>query len=493
MYILPVFLLAGCVNSLDDYNVDQKNASAVTAEPLFTAALKSFADQLVTPNVNLNNFRLYSQQWATTTYLDEPRYIQTSRTIPQAFWDAMYRDVLSDLKEARRIIDADPLIPETTRANQLAQITVLEVFAWATLVDTFGDIPYSQALDFKNSLPAYDDDATIYPDLINRLNSAIGQFVDTGVGFGTGELLYAAKPAAQRIPSWRKFANSLKLRLGMMLADVNPTLAATTVQEAITAGVFTSNADNARFPYVNDPPNNNPVAGNLLVPTFTNRQDFIVSNTIVDKMHTLADPRQEFYFTQKFNVSGTSRFVGGLYGFQNSFPNFSKVNPTITAANFEGLLLDASEVQFLVAEAIARGFVTGDPAIHYDAAIRASIAYWGEKNLASTADVTAATNTYLGRPDVAWATAPGDYKQKIGNQKWIALFNRGWEAWVEWKRLNAPNLQPPTGTGITTPLQIPLRLIYPINEQTVNGANRAAADAAIGGDVATTRVFWDIN
>jgi hypothetical protein len=94
---------------------------------------------------------------------------------------------------------------------------------------------------------------------------------------------------------------------------------------------------------------------------------------------------------------------------------------------------------------------------------------------------------------VNYATAPGNFKQKIGLQKWIALYNRGIDAWIEWRKFDYPALQPPSGGNVPVGLVIPTRIIYPINEQTLNGTNRDAAAASIGGDVASTKLFWDVN
>jgi hypothetical protein len=143
LLLLTTTLITSCVDDLKDYNIDQKRASAVPAPTLFANAVKSLIDVLNTPNVNTNNFRLYVQQWATVTYTAEPRYDMTSRTIPQSWWQTIYRDVISDLKEARRLITADNLLVAEVKANQLAQIEVMECYAWSVLVNTFGNVPYS--------------------------------------------------------------------------------------------------------------------------------------------------------------------------------------------------------------------------------------------------------------------------------------------------------------------------------------------------------------
>jgi len=466
-------LMASCVDSLDDYNVDQKRATEVPPATLFTGAVKELTDVITTPDVNINNYRFYVQHWTTTQYLDEPRYNMTTRLIPQNVWQTLYRDVLADLKESKRLVELDISVTEEVRSNQLAQIEIMEVYSWSVLVNTFGDVPYTEALNPDNSLPSYDDAETVYNDILTRLDAALIR-IDIGFnGFEGADIMYEGQ-----MDNWVKFGNSLKLKLAMVIADVNPSLAQGLV-EAAAPNVFTGNMDNGAFPYLNAPPNNNPVSEEIN-PLFTSRQDYIVANTLVDAMNELNDPRRPYYFTQ---VGG--EFKGGMYGFSNSYSDFSTINPTITDPTFEALLLDYSQVEFLLAEAVERGFnVEGSAEEHYNNGIAASIAYWG-----GIADETTA---YLAQQDVNYSSASGDWRQKIGNQKWISLYNRGYDAWLEWRRLDAPDLQPPAIEGASD-LIIPKRVIYPINEQTLNGTNRTAAGQAIGGDDGATYLWWDIN
>ncbi|MCF0049962.1 SusD/RagB family nutrient-binding outer membrane lipoprotein [Dyadobacter sp. LJ53] len=471
IFFLPVLLLTACVDSLDDYNVDQKRATAVPPVTLFSNALKGLADTLTSPNVNVNNYRLYVQHWSTTTYLDEPRYNLTARIIPQSFWQGLYKGVISDLTEAKRLLNEDALLAAPSKEVQLAQIEIIEVLAWADLVNTFGNIPYTEAMNPENPLPKYDDAKTIYDDLLGRLDAALPKLNTTGTPFEEGDLLYKGN-----IAQWKKFGNSLKLKLAMIIADSDPAKAKTMVAQA-APNVFTSNADKAAFPYIGTPPNYNPIAQNLN-PLYSTRQDFVASKTLVDPMNALNDPRREQFFT---TVGG--KYVGGEYGMLNTYSSFSHVSDKIIEPDLEGLLLDYSEVEFLLAEAIERGFITGSAAEHYNKAVTASITYWG--------GTAAQAATYLAQPKVAYATAATNWKEKIGFQKWIALYNRGWESWVEWRRLDYPKLLPPSGGNVPAGLAIPVRIIYPINEQTLNPANREAAASAIGGDLATTKLWWD--
>src|SRR5690606_15514957 len=114
----------------------------------------------------------------------------TSRTIPQNMWQSLYRDVLSDLKESKRLVTENTALVEGVKNNQLAQIEIMEVYAWSVLLNTFGDVPYSQALDPENSLPAYDDAQTTYNAILGRLNTALSQLNTTSQGYTNGDLLY---------------------------------------------------------------------------------------------------------------------------------------------------------------------------------------------------------------------------------------------------------------------------------------------------------------
>jgi len=140
-------------------------------------------------------------------------------------------------------------------------------------------------------------------------------------------------------------------------------------------------------------------------------------------------------------------------------------------------------MEFFLAEAVERGYAVGGTAEeHYNNGVTGSILYYG----GTAADAA----TYLAQADVAYATAPGTWKEKIGTQKWLGMYNRGVEGWSEWRRLDFPILNVPEGM---TYGDIPVRYPYPFDENEMNEANYDAASAAIGGDQATTKLWWDVN
>jgi hypothetical protein len=466
-----ITLMASCQSDdqYEDKNRDPKNPTEVSPDFLFNSATKSLFDQMTSTNVNTNIFRMLGQHWTETTYVDEANYDFNTRNIPQNHWSEMYRDVLLDLATAKAYTDADPELSDATKKTRNAQIEILAVYTWAQMVETFGNVPYSQGLDVnKYLLPVYDDAATVYGDLLTRLTVAIPNLTDSG--FGAVDNIYGGNPA-----NWKKFGYSLMLRMGVRVADV-PTLAAKStaaIQAAVSGGVFTSNADNAALNYSASTPNTNPVWVDLVQ---SKRSDFVVANTLVDKMNALNDPRRPFYFDENL---GTGIYEGGPYGDNNSFPAYTHVSARIIDPTNPASLIDYSEVCFYLADAAERS-ISGTPATaasFYNKGITASFEYWGAPDVAA----------YLLNPAVNYATASGTWKVKIGTQLWLAMYNRGYEAWTAWRTYDFPGFNLPA----VSEDPVPTRYTYPINEQNLNKTNYTAAATAIGGDKQTTKVFWD--
>ncbi len=541
-----------CSDNLEDLNQNIKDPSSVSGESLFAGAQKRLADQMTTPNVNLNNNRLWAQHWNETTYQDESNYDQVTRSIPDGHWRVMYRDVLKNLDEAAKIIEAtDNDITNAQKPNKLAIIEVLSIYAWSNLVETYGDIPYSEALDIENTLPAYDDASTVYKNLLVRLDAAISS-MDSSTSFSEAQdLIYGGD-----VTSWKKFANTLKLRMGMTLADVDAGLSKTTVESAVTGGVFTSNGDDANYQFSATAPNNNQVHNNLVL---SGRNDYVAAETIIDIMNGLNDPRRAAYFDANLNetigvvdsvytaagitivvfmdpitvspIIGNNAYVpvpepnqeypirlgtivgvgansidlkfvreapasgkevffaiyeGAMPGKQSRYTDFSHANRTMIAPTEPGILLSYIETEFLLAEGAARGFnVGGSAEDHYEAGITASFEIWGEEQTALI--------EYLAQPEVdytsalAASTSNPKWKEVIGTQAWLGLYNRTFAVYLSVRRLDYPLLTEPYAKKSG----YPTRYTYPVSEQNLNVTNYNAAASAVGGDLPITRLFWD--
>ncbi|MFT6338109.1 MAG: hypothetical protein ACJA2S_004500 [Cyclobacteriaceae bacterium] len=489
--IALTIILVGCDDRLAELNTDKKNPANVSAESLFTRGIREAVDNIVSMSVNDNPFRLYSQQWAQTTYPEESQYAMGQREIPLGIWSNQYRDVLIDLQQSKVLIEEELASGQSGNTdgnlqNRMAILDVLISYTYVTMVDIFGDIPYSEALDPDNSLtPAYDDAASIYNSIEAILSTASSTLTSNSAegSFGSSDLVYGGSASG-----WAKFANSIKLRMAMKLADANSSTSVSWANSAMAAGVITSNADNFSMVYQSTSPNSSPMHEDLVL---SGRQDFVSANTLVDAMNSVNDPRLMVYFRD--NLGGS--FDGGIYGTSNSYPGFSQVGEVFHQPETPGVLFNAAESHFLMAEMVERGgySVTGTVDTHYNAGITASFEQWeGVYNSYSGAATTVTLDlaTYMAQPSVAYATATGDWKEKIGKQLWLALYNQGLEAWSTWRRLDFPGFTPPPGM---TMADIPVRMTYPLREATLNGSNRDAAASAIGGDLISTKVFWDKN
>jgi hypothetical protein len=435
---LPFLLvLASCKKDLTSLNVDPKNPQVAPSGAFYSSAQKNLVDALTSTNVNDNIFRLIMQYWQETTYTDESNYDIITRENPKQLWNYLYRDVIRDIREAKRLMESD-VSNENVRKNQMAIAEVTEIMAWYYLVTTFGDIPYTEAMQVNSiTLPKYDKQQDVYNDLLTRLDAAIASLDASNESFGSADILYGGD-----ITAWKRFANSFKLKMGMTIADADNEKAKATVESAVQGGLITSNEENAQFNYLSSPPNTNPIWVDLVQ---SNRKDFVAASTIVDRMKALGDPRIPLYFT--FDQNGD--YSGGKPGSSSAYSNFSKPADAIIAPDFPAVFMDYSEVEFLLAEAVERGYnVGGSAKEHYDKAVTASVEYWG--------GTPAEAAAYLAKPGVAYSSA--NWKQLIGEQKWIALYNRGWDAWIEWRRLDYPNIVAPE----TAETDVPLRFTYPI-------------------------------
>lgn len=478
---LAIVTMVAC-DDLSELNEDLKNPQEVPAGALFANATKNMVDFMTTPNVNVNNFRLWAQQWAQTTYADESNYELVERNVNGRTFNTIYVEVIRDLREAGVFIEANQNLSDVAKKNQLAMAEVMEIYAWHVLVDIFGDVPYSESFneDPKVVEPAFDDDQAIYQDLMVRLDAAIADLGGDS-RMGDFDIIYGGDADL-----WKRFANSLKLRLAWRTAAVNQSQAITKAQEAASSGLISSVDQQFMLSYESSTPNTNPLWVSLVQ---SGRSDFIAASTIVDPMVARNDPRLDDYF--KDQISG--EFKGGVYGSTNAYPAFSHPGLLQEDPTFEGVLMSYWEVAFLLADFEERGAsfsmvseyypsVTMDtPEEFYNEGITASIVYWGN----TVADAQA----YLAQPNVAYATATGTNFQKIALQKWISLYDQGFEAWSTYRFYDYPVLPIAAQAGIPTPK----RYTYPVSEYSLNEANVRAAGTAIGGDALDTPVFWDVN
>lgn len=482
-FSIAVMVSAVVVSCSDfgDLNVDPNNPSAAKTELLLTNAQKS-----VSSVVGAVDPILYVQYMSETQYDDAAKYAGV-----QFDFNGWYSGPLQDLEEIIKLnsdeATAGDMISGGSNANQIASARIMKAYFFQMMVERWGPLPYSEALKGADNLrPAYDDQAAIYSALLTELSEAIAQF-DGGVG-PTGDIFFDGN-----VNAWKAFANSLRVRMALRLADANASLARSTFESA-ASGVITSDVF---YPYLAESANQNPWYGR-----FQTRTDYAISDVFVDHLKGLQDPRLLKYaepapdFDDKDGVVEFSDINGMPYDTEDpgaitnaqvSFPSrfIGGGGPGVGIQDAPLPIVTVAEMHFAMAEAGARGWTlpVGDAPTHYALGVKASMTQWGVFD-------QAAYNTYMAQADVAYNAA--NYKKSIGEQKWIALFPNGYEAWAEWRRLDHPVLVPHSG-ALNGSGEIPRRHAYPTSEVQLNAENYQAAVKLIGKDDESVKLFWDKN
>jgi len=475
-----VLLLISC-DDFGDTNIDPNNPSEAQPELLLTSAQRSVSDV-----VGAFTGNLWVQYMAETQYNDDSRYSNSN-----ANFNGWYT---GPLKNLQTIIDLNT--DEETRANalsggsnanQIAVARILKAYFFHMMTDRWGYIPYSDALQgAENFSPQYDSQEEIYLALIDELKAAVSQ-MDGGAGV-SGDILFSGD-----MGQWAIFANTLRARIALRMADTSQSsVAASEFADAINSGVISTDV---LYPYLDSADNENPWYSR-----FRTRTDYALSDVLADYMKDLGDQRVAKYgnpapdVDNDDGVTTLDEIVGMPYDAENpgnitnaaiSFPGaaIGAGGPGVGIQNAPLPIITVSEMHFAMAEAVERGWISGSAEEHYLAGIQTSWEQWEVFD-------QAAYDAYISNPEVAYSSANWD--EKIGKQKWVALYPNGYEAWAEWRRLGYPELEPHP-QAFTEDAQIPVRQTYPTTESQINEAAYNAAVSAQGADSPSTRLWWDID
>ncbi|WP_418603297.1 SusD/RagB family nutrient-binding outer membrane lipoprotein [Hwangdonia sp.] len=398
----------------------------------------------------------------------------------------------------KNIVDLEAQLEASTSptaTTDLAIAKVQRVLIFSRITDAYGDIPYSEAgRGFLEGIrfPKYDKQSDIYADMLATLESAAATLSSGGdSSFGSADLLFAGDTA-----KWRKFANSLMLRLAMRMVNVDEAGAQAWATTAINGGVMTSNDDIAYTQY-EDSANDGGPNVNPLTKCFTSRgpTQVKISKTFMDFMKDRNDPRVSVLCS---TVDGNTDFAL-QFGQDINDPTRGTANskPNINIFGGSGVIVyDApfffqtyAEVEFMLAEAAERwGLAGGDVEAHYNAGVTAAMSY-----LSLYGNGVNITSTQIHDYLAANPFVPTDALKMINEQYWVATFGNGLETFSNWKRSGYPVLVPADVADLVSDGQIPRRLPYPGSEKLNNPENVAAAIEQQGGDSLLTRMWWDVN
>ena len=468
--------LSAC--DLTELNEDPNNPTQPTPSYILSSSQVNLADTYWDAFNNGRFALLYAQYWTQNQYTDEDRY-QYRTAVVDAYWSDYYL-AINNLEEVKRIISANESA-YAAAGTQQAVAEVLQVWAFQNLTDTFGDIPYAEALQgAANPSPAYTPQEEIYPDLIARLTAAQAA-IDPDATV-PGDVIFGGDAS-----KWKRFANSLKMRVAIRMADVMPNEAGQAIAQAVQAGAMTSNDDNALFDFQPSAPFSNPIWENY---NLAGRDDWAVSDALVEELSSRDDPRLGIYVDPTpASAAGDPQYVGLDYGLAGGVAaaiprnSFSRPGAAVRTQTAPAIFMLYDEVLFIRAEAAARGLsgATGDADDLFESAVGASVDYWTDGD---------DTDDYV---DSLPTLTAGNYRQVLGVQKWLALYMQGLQGWSEWRRLGFTGVleAPAGGKADQFDGPIAVRLVYPTTEGSLNAANLQAAIANQGADTQGTRVWWD--
>lgn len=477
-YLLMVSLGAalltstGCSKQLGDYGTINNNPNATTA-PIPSALLTNALNGLNNGVWDQGGFRttngIYAQYFAETQYTDISRYARTTNN-----FDGFYSGVIYDLQNIINY-NTDPATAGTaanfgSNKNQIAIARILKAFYFWQITDTWGDIPYTQALKGKGDI-TYDTQDVIYKDLLKELKEAVAQF-DAGLTV-QGDILYSGNTS-----KWKKFGNSMRLLIALRMSKADAATGKSEFAAALAdaGGIIDVAADNASLA----------APGGVYQNTFYNyyvvvqRKDYALAKTVTDALTSNNDAR--------INAFGSSSvgFPAGLtrtdaVTFANANVNYARIlEPSRRSETSPTILIAAEEVKLARAEAASLGWTAENAATLYLDGIQASWTRWGVYNAANFA-------TYIAQPAIALGV---NNIAKIAFQEWLAFYPDGTQGFASWRRTGFPVLTP--APGLTT---IPRRLSYGPNEPQLNPANYTLAAArytdATGTDSQFGKVWWD--
>ncbi len=454
----------------------------------------------------------WSNQWGGM-YVKQDQYLSL-------IWERDYPGKILNIVDA---VERTTGVENQTNLNAICRI--MKVYLFARLTDLYGDIPYSEASSayIKGiKRPKYDKQEDIYTDFFKELSESVAQ-LDASKDANPQDLFYKGD-----VTKWKKFGNSLHLRLAMRLVKINPAKAKEEAMAAFNAGVFTSNDDVCKLDHENVQNDYVDIRGNGTSAALT--QGDIISyrlcNTLINSMKTTNDPRLDYiakYYIdnpfkpfQRIDISTQVKAQIGIRGvnngefiwddWQNTFnisvpemggASYGVDNNTqkVQVANFliqnnaPFLHLTYSEVELLLADASFRWGINpgGDFTTHYKKGLEAAC-----KQLAFYPGGPVISDIVIEKFKNDNPLQAGKELEIINTQIWKTLFLNGPEAYANWRRTGFPALVPGYYPGYSTSKTIPRRFEYPESEKVQNSVNVQAAIQALGGeDSWNKRVWWD--
>ena len=485
LFIAISMTMVSCDNGFEELNVDPTASTSLDVNPKFSYLfLKSAAEEgeLSYTQILCNGQlvqQVIDQQFPQSSIYTIREDLQT------AWWITQYTTTI------KSVVDIiSQLETEGNVGTEMGIARIWKVFIFHVLVDQYGDTPYFGAgrgfLD-GNVRPAYDDDQEIYMDMLKELEEGVAQIGGAST-LGSADLIFNGDT-----DKWKKFGNSLMLRLAMRIKNVDASGSDAWAQKAINGGTMASNDDTAFMNHTDGPADLNRNAWGTYQPRYAFAR---IGATLYDWLDSNGDPRLNIL------ADPNGPAAGNRYGLENdqllaiygeSPDSYARVNASITQNDSPWVFLSYAQTALLEAEfaAAAGDHITAEA--KYDSAVKAHMQIWGSHYDASLTVDDATVDAYL----VANPYNSAEADRMIGEQYWAASFFDFFEAFSNFRRSGYPVLQPFGGHDAhpsnSTNGEIPRRLIYQTTEVSVNADNFQAVLQAQGPNDQATRVWWDVN
>jgi hypothetical protein len=458
---IGLLFLSGCDNGFEEMNVNPNSPTSVPADLLIPGITTAAMNNMYSTFVGGDMGAIWAQQISKVQYNDEERFYPRTSVI-NSFWNNMYEDVISDANKMYTLAEAEG------NNNLMGIALVLKAYGFSVVTDCYGNVPFSQALEAEagNFKPAYDSQSEVYTGILAMLDDAAALLGTGGDVSATSDVIYHGD-----VTKWKKFANSLKFRSLMRISgkvDVTGQL------QALYDGgmLFASNDDEAKLIYTSAQPNANPIYETIVYGT---RNEFKACSTMTDLMAGKGDARLNVYFSDDTDSGTIVGKTPGIADVPNATYNYTTVSPVgdfYLRPEAPGFFMSYPELEFLIAEAALQSYITGaDANTHFTNGIVASY----EANGLTTG--------------ASYAASQGNASlQKIGEEKYVALYWQGIEVWTEWRRTGFPALQPVADANPS--YTEALRYYYNSVEASINADSYNDAVAAQGADLLSTPVWW---
>ena len=370
----------------------------------------------------------YAHMFGTSNYVDYSQFTMSPVRSGSAY-SQLNRVTLNNLKSVMDMAE------KNEEWGTYLAATTLRCFTIQALVDCYGDLPYTEALDLSISSPHYDEGSVVYDGILKELDNALAK-ASAGDDVATN-FLYKGETAA----NWIKFANALKLKILSRESGV------ANVDAQIGAIISEGNLPDEDVAYTscwsNEVGQMNPYYSEEFSTSFGSTQINVTANlALVGTMQlknadgdvVYEDPRLAAFFDK----NGSGEFTGGVSGTNFSTTDNYKsaywCRPKM-AYNSPVYLITKSEVEFFIAEYFAKKGDAAQAAAHYAAAVEASFASAGVDGAAE----------YIARNPYD----QGSYKKVLGIAKWVALAGvNNFESWCELRRLRYPAFGTVTGAQL---------------------------------------------